>query len=94
MKIKTIRGNFRAISNGRITLSSIISINSIPFGQNQYACLFMMSIFNSNSPTKYDVKWDPDLALNYIKIIENNKVLSLKDLTLTFLVALTSQQRV
>ena len=78
MKIKTSGGDFRTISNAKSTLSSIISVNSIPFGQNQYVCRFMKSIFINNPPIKYDVKWDPNLDLSYIKIIGNNKDLSLK----------------
>ena len=35
MKIKMNGGNFGAVNNARSTLSSIISNDSIPFGQNQ-----------------------------------------------------------
>ena len=65
--IKTNGRNFGTVSNTRSALSSIISIDSIPFGKNQYVCRFMKGIFNNEtSKPKYDVMWDPDIVLNFI----------------------------
>ena len=51
----------------------------ISLGQNQYVSRLKKGIFSSDPPKpKYDVIWDPDLVLNYIKIMGENKKLSLR----------------
>ena len=40
-------GNFGTVSNARSALSTVISIDSIPFGQKQYVCRFIKGIFNN-----------------------------------------------
>ena len=78
MNIKTSGGNFETISNARSALSSIISIDGVPFDQCHNGCRFMEGKFNNDTPRpKYDFMWDPDLLLTYIKIIANNKHYSL-----------------
>ena len=78
MSIEMRGGSLGTISNARNALSCIISIDCISFGQNQYVCRFRKGRFNNDPPNpKNDVTWNPDLVLNYIKIMRNNKSLTL-----------------
>ena len=67
MSFETNGRNFETARNARSAFSSIILIDSTPFGQNQYVCRFMKGTRNKEPRNpKYGVIWDPDIVLNFI----------------------------
>jgi hypothetical protein len=80
----------------RSALSTIATVDGTPAGQHELVRRFMKAVFQEN-PTlpRYEVTWDPQVVLNYIKSLGPNRKLSLLQLSrkVTMLLLLLSGQR-
>lgn len=91
--------SYSSINSARCALSAILEspASAYPtFGEHPDVKRFMKGIFQSRPPLpRYCKTWDVNLVLQYIGSMGNSQELSLKDLTLKFvmLVALTTAQR-
>ena len=88
---------YSAINTARIALSSILSMSEkTAFGAHPLVCRFLRGVFAERpSLPRYKTIWDVNTVLKYLRGIQINKDLTLRDLTLklTMLLALLSGQR-
>lgn len=87
---------YSALNTARSALSSFISVNNLPVGQNSLVKRFMKGAFNMKpSFPRYTFTWDVNLVLKFLKSMDNFDNITLKWLTfkLVMLVALVSGQR-
>ena len=87
---------YSCLSTARSALSTYISIDGVPLGQHQLVKRFMKGVFNLRpSLPKYEVTWDTNIVLAFIKKLSPVRKLDLKMLTLKLvtLIALLTGQR-
>ena len=88
---------YSAINTARSALSSILSMSEkTTFGAHPLVCRFLRGMFAERpSLPRYKTIWDVNTVLKYLKGIQIDKDLTLRDLTLklTMLLALLSGQR-
>ena len=87
---------YSALNTARSALSAIISINNVPVGQIPIVYRFMKGVFNERPALpRYNVTWDVNIVLNYLKTLSPVKDISLKMLShkLVMLLILLSGQR-
>lgn len=97
--LKLYKGNlsYSCINTARSALSCFVKIDGTDVGKHPLVSRFMKGIFQLR-PTlsRYNEIWDVDVVFDYIRNMNCNEMLSLKQLTLktVSLVALISSQRV
>jgi hypothetical protein len=87
---------YSAVASTRSTLSSIITLDGQKLGDHPLVSRFLTGLFNRKPALPWYVEtWDPQIILNYIVNLPDNKDLQLKLLTqkLLILMLLTSAQR-
>ena len=80
--------SYSSINTARCALSAILDIsgsNSVSFGEHPDVKRFMKGIFQIRPPLpRYNKTWDVSLVLQYFESMEDTEELTLKDLTLKF----------
>ena len=88
---------YRTINSYRSAISAFhVEIEGNKIGKHELICQLMTGIFNKNPPRpRYMQMWDVNKVLSYIIGMENNKQLSLKEISmkLCMLMALASASR-
>ena len=87
---------YSALNTARSALSCFISINNVPVGQIPIICRFMKGVFNERPALpKYDVTWDVNIVLHYLKSLSPVNTIPMKLLShkLAMLLILLSGQR-
>ena len=74
---------YSALNTARCALSTVVYLNQqITFGQHPLVKRLLKGIFQERpSFPKYTKTWDVNIVFNYIKSMQNNESLSLRDLT-------------
>lgn len=87
---------YSAINTIRSALSSVAVLDNKPVGRHWLVCRFLKSVFNKRPALpRYQVTWDTDIVLNYLKSLPVSSKISIPLLTrkLTMLLILLSGQR-
>ena len=88
---------YRTLNNHRSAISAFHEgIDNIKMGQLEQIRRIMSAFFNARPPMpRYSYTWDVNKVLTYIKSMDSNEYLSIRDLSLklTMLMALTSSGR-
>lgn len=89
-------GQYSSMNSIRSAISSVAVIDGKPAGQDRLVCRFMKAVFHLKPALpRYNITWDPQVALNYIRDLCPNKRLSVVGLSrkLVLLMLLQSGQR-
>jgi hypothetical protein len=87
---------YSAINSARSALSTCATIDGQPVGQHPLVCRFLKSVFNQRPALpKYNVTWDTDVVLKYLKQLSPCSKLTVKLLShkLVMLFLLLAGQR-
>ena len=93
---QSLRLGYSAVASTRSALSSVVTVEGQKLGDHPLVSRFLSGLFNRKPALpRYVETWDPQIVLDYIVNLPDNKDLKLKPLTqkLLILLLLTSAQR-